>query len=122
MRDKKKLTQELIALLPDKQRIDIDSAMSAWWINLRKNGGMRLTGPGYHAFVEDLELEHYKYTINDPMLFNQHTILNLDRKMQMPYYIHAVKGVPKKIIFFGSQEAVLVQLYGNLNKFLENYK
>jgi hypothetical protein len=40
----------------------------------------------------------------------------------MPYYIHAVKGVPKKIIFFGSQEAVLVQLYGNLNKFLENYK
>ena len=122
VRDKKKLTQELIALLPDKQRIDMDSAMSVWWLNLRKNGGMRLTGLGYRAFVEDLELEHYAYSIDDPMIINQHTILDLDRKMQMPYYIHAVKGVPKKIIFFGSQEAVLVQLYGNLNKFLENYK
>ena len=122
MRDKKKLTQELISLLPDKQRIDINSAMSAWWLNLRKNGGMRLTGLGYHAFVEDLELEHYEYTINDPMMFNQHTILDLDRKMQMPYYIHAVKGIPKKIIFFSSQEAVLVNLYGDLKKFLENYK
>jgi hypothetical protein len=122
VRDKKKLTQELIGLLPDKQRIDIDSAMSAWWLNLRKNGGMRLTGLGYRAFVEDLELEHYAYNIDDPMIFNQHTILDLDRKMQMPYYIHAVKGVPKKIIFFSSQEAVLVQLYGDLKKFLENYK
>lgn len=121
MRDKKQLTQELIALLSDEQRINADLATSAWWVNIRKNGGMRLTVLGYHTFVEDLELEHYAYTIDDPMLFNQHTILNLDRKMQMPYYIHAVKGVPKKIIFFGSREAVMVNLYGNLQQFLENY-
>ena len=121
MRDKKQLTQELIALLSNEQRINADLATSAWWVNIRKNGGMRLTVLGYHTFVEDLELEHYAYTIDDPMLFNQHTILNLDRKMQMPYYIHAVKGVPKKIIFFGSREAVMVNLYGNLQQFLENY-
>ena len=121
VRDKKQLTQELIALLSNEQRINADLATSAWWVNIRKNGGMRLTVLGYHTFVEDLELEHYAYTIDDPMLFNQHTILNLDRKMQMPYYIHAVKGVPKKIIFFGSREAVMVNLYGNLQQFLENY-
>ena len=83
---------------------------------------MRLTTTGYRTFVEDLELEHYEYTIDNPILFNQQTVLELDRKMQMPYYIHAVKGIPKKIIFFGSREAVIVNLYGNLQQFLDNYQ
>ena len=83
---------------------------------------MRLTGPGYQAFVKDLELECYEYAIDNTMLLNQQTILDLDRKMQMPYYIHATKGVPKQIVFFGSKEAVMVNLYGNLQQFLDNYR
>lgn len=83
---------------------------------------MRLTGPGHRTFVKDLDLEHYEYAISDPILFNQQTILNLDRKMQMPYYISAIKGIPKKIVFFGSHEAVMINLYGNLKQFLDNYR
>lgn len=83
---------------------------------------MRLTGQGYVTFVADLDLEHYEYNIDDPMQFNQQTILSLDRKMQMPYYVHAVKGVPKKIVFFGSREAVMINLYRNLQQFLDNYR
>ena len=83
---------------------------------------MRLTGPGFLAFVKDFNLEHYEYSIDDPMIFNQHMILDLDRKMQMPYYISAIKGIPKKIVFFGSREAVMVNLYGNLQQFLDNYR
>ena len=83
---------------------------------------MRLTSTGYHTFVNDLELEHYDYAIDNPQLFNQQTILALDRKMQMPYYIHAVKGIPKKIVFFGSREAVVINLYLNLQQFLDNYQ
>ena len=122
MRDKRKLTQELINLLPEDNRISVESAIPAWWYNLRKNGGMRLTTTGYRVLTEDLELEHYDYSITDPMMFNQQTILDLDRKMQMPYYIHAVKGVPRKIVFFGSREAVVVNLYSNLQQFLDNYR
>jgi hypothetical protein len=122
VRDKRQLTQTLINLLPEEQRISVDSALPTWWYNLRKNGGMRLTGLGYHVFVDDLELEHYEYTIQDPVAFNQITILKLDRKLQTPYYIHAVKGVPKKIVFFGSREAVVANLYGNLEQFLDNYR
>ena len=121
VRDKRRLTKELIDLLPDQQRISVDSAIPSWWLNIRRNGGMRLTGLGYQVFVDDLELEHYSYSIDDPVLFNQHTILKLDRKMQMPYYIHAIKGIPKQIVFFGSKEAVMVNLYGNLQQFLDNY-
>ena len=122
MRDKKKLTEELIALLPDDQQISVESALPAWWFNIRRNGGMRLTGLGYQMFVDNLELEHYSYSIDNPLLFNQTTILKLDRKMQMPYYISATKGIPKKIVFFGSKEAVMVNLYGNLQQFLDNYE
>jgi hypothetical protein len=122
VRDKTRLTQELVNLLPENGRISVESAMSFWWYNLRKNGGMRLTPMGYQTFVQDLDLQHYEYAIDNPILFNQQTVLELDRKMQMPYYIHAVKGVPKKIIFFGSQEAVVVNLYGNLQQFLDNYQ
>jgi len=122
VRDKRKLTEELIALLPDEQRISTESALPAWWYNIRRNGGMRLTALGYQIFVERLELEHYSYSIDDPLLFNQTTILKLDRKMQMPYYISAVKGIPKHIVFFGSREAVMVNLYGNLQQFLDNYE
>ncbi len=121
MRDKKRLTEELVSLLAGDYSISVDQAMRTWWFNLRKNGGMRLTGPGYHAFVELLKLEHYSYNINDPLQFNQQTVLKLDRKMQMPYYVHGVKGIPKKIVFFGSREAVMVNLYGNLKQFLDNY-
>jgi hypothetical protein len=122
VRNKHQLTKELIDLLPDEQRISVDSAIPAWWYNLRKNGGMRLTTTGYRVFVENLELEHYDYQISDPQEFNQHTILKLDRKLQTPYYIHAVKGIPKKVVFFGSREAVMANLYRNLEQFLDNYR
>ena len=121
VRDKLKLTEELVKRLDPQSGITIKLAMSTWWFNIRKNGGMRLTGPGYMLFKEQLDLAHYEFAIPDPHQFNQHLMLALDRKIQMPYYISATKGIPKKIVFFGNREAVMVNLYGNLQKFLDNY-
>jgi len=121
VRDKRKLTEELVKQLDPDSGITVKRAMHTWWFNIRKNGGMRLTGPGYTVFTENLDLARYEWPIQDPLAFNQHVILDLDRKMQMPYYISATKGIPKKIVFFGSQEAVMVNLYGDLQKFLDNY-
>jgi hypothetical protein len=122
VRDKRRLTQELIALLAEEDRISLKFAMSAWWFNLRRNGGMRLTSTGYSTLADMLDLEHYSYSIDDPHMVDKQLILKLDRKMQMPYYIHTIKGIPKKIVFFGSQEAVMVNLYGNIQQFLDNYQ
>ena len=83
---------------------------------------MRLTGPGYSVFIEQLDLARYEWSIPDPHQFNQRVILALDKKIQMPYYISSTKGIPNKIVFFGSQEAVWLNLYGNLQQFLDNYK
>ena len=121
VRNKQKLTEELVKQLDLDLGITVKRAMHSWWFNIRKNGGMRLTSPGYQTFCEELDLTRYDFAIVDPHEFNQHMILSLDKKMQMPYYIHAVKGIPKKIVFFGSREAVMVNLYGDLKKFLDNY-
>ena len=122
MRDKRKLTEELVKQLDPDLGTTVKRAMHTWWFNIRKNGGMRLTGPGYTVFTEQLDLVRYEWPIQDPHQFNQHVILALDRKIQMPYYISATKGIPKKIVFFGSKEAVMVNLYGDLQKFLDNYE
>ena len=121
MRDKKQLTLELIQQLDPDLGVGFKQAMATWWFNIRKNGGMRLTKLGFDMFTKNLDLACYDFDIADPLQFNQHTILALDRKMQMPYYISAVKGIPKKIVFFGSKEAVMINLYGDLQKFLDNY-
>lgn len=122
VRDKKKLTQELVALLPEEQRISPESAFSAWWYNLRSTGGLRLTTLGYITFVDYLELAQYEFRIEDAHEFNLRTVIALDRKLELPYYIVISKGVPLSVIFFGSKEAMLVNLYGNLQKFLANYQ
>jgi hypothetical protein len=121
VRDKKKLTETLVNQLDPDWGMTARKAMRTWWFNLRSAGGMRLTSAGYHAFTEELDLEHYSYNVDDPTDFNQQLILDMDRKLQMPYYIHAVKGIPKRVIFFGSREAMVTNLYGNLKKFLDNY-
>ena len=121
MRDKLELTRQLVNQLPESDAITIEEARKVWWFNIRRNGGMRLTSQGYHAFRVLLNLTHYDFEISDPLGFDQRMILALDRKLKTPYYILSVKGIPKKLIFFGSKEAVMVNLYGNLKKFLDNY-
>lgn len=122
MRDKLRLTQKLVSELPKEDCITVAEARVQWWFNFRNKGGMRLTSVGYRAFCEALDIVSYEYNINDPTEFNQHMILDLDRKIQTPYYISATKGIPKKVIFFGSKEAVMIQLYGDLKQYLDNYR
>ena len=55
------------------------------------------------------------------MQFNMQTVLDLDRKLEQPYYIVTKKGEPVAILFFGSKEAMMANLYGDLDKFLDNY-
>jgi len=121
VRDKQKLTAQLVAQLPDQYRVSAETARNTWWFNIRPSGGMRLTALGVKVFKERLDVKHYEYKISDPFVVNQKTILKLDRLLQEPYYIVTAKGRAASILFFGSREAMLVNLYGDLEKFLDNY-
>ena len=120
MRDKLKLTQAVIDQLPEGHGMDIAVAMKIWWYNIRSNGGLRLTELGYFTFKKIMDLESYSMEI-DWETFDRMTVLKLDRKLRMPYYIEVNKKIPKNIVFFGAKEAMIARLYGDLNKFLDNY-
>lgn len=120
MRDKLELTRRLVDQLPQGS-YTVEQARIAWWYNVRENGGMRLTQDGFNAFVKELDIECYEFDISDKTKFTQRTILELDRRLQMPYYIKTENHRVRKLVFFGSREAVLVNLYGDLEQFLKNY-
>ena len=120
VRDKLKLTEAIISRLPEGTEMDVATAMKIWWYNIRATGGLRLTELGYFVFKKVMDLESYSMEINWET-FDRHTILKLDRQLQMPYYIEVNKKIPKNIIFFGSKEAMMARLYGDLDKFLSNY-
>jgi hypothetical protein len=121
VRDKLELTHVLVSQLPDHRRITADQARRTWWVNIRRTGGLRLTDQGYAALVMDLDIERYEVAISDPARFQQRLILKMDRKLKMPYYVLFEKRIPRKVMFFGSREAMLARLYGDLERFLEFY-
>jgi hypothetical protein len=107
VRDKLKLTQALVANLPAEFAEPVEVAVKTWWANIRKTGGLRLTEHGFYVFSRVLDLAHYELEIK-PTPGNRRIVLTLDRKLQSVY-------------MFGSREAVVAQLYGDLEKFLRNY-
>jgi hypothetical protein len=120
VRDKLELTRRLVSQLPPDSWT-VDQARITWWYNFRENGGMRLTRQGYDALVKELDLEFYEFAISEKTKFTQRTVLELDRRLQMPYYIQRDRHRTSSLIFFSSREAVLANLYGDLEKFLQNY-
>ena len=120
MRDKNKLTAELVKLLPEPYVVTEAEARALWWFNIKRTGGMRLTKLGYDVFVNQLELDRYEYAV-DPFAINSRMILALDRKLQQPWFIVSHKQMPRSIVFFGSKEAMMANLYGDLKRFLDNY-
>lgn len=119
MRDKLQLTRALVEQLP--QTISLEQAMNTWWCNLRQHGGMRLTDAGHQALSVELALDNYRIDI-DQKKFNRRMLLDLDRKLQCPYYLSTdKKKTTINMTLYGSREAVLANLYGDISRFLEMY-
>lgn len=129
MRDKISLTQKLIDQLPDSHHLDLDQAMQSWWVNRRKNGGMRLTEDGYLTLDRILGMQSWQLALPGDSgpgpwraKFTKRMVLDLDRKLEWPYYLDFDNRKKTcRVIFFGSSEAMLAALYGDLEKFLKNY-
>lgn len=116
MATKHEITQRLVELLPETAQIPVDQALKTWYMNLRKDGGLRLTDRGYQVLTM-LDIESWPVDI-DGKHIDKRGLLALDRKITFPYYINTKK---QQLIMFSSREAMLATLYGNLKKFLENY-
>ena len=120
MRDRKEeLTRTFIALHYDgsteRASMDLKTALHSWWYNTREKGGMRLTSAGF-KLLKELKFEYWDYVLPENFARkNKRIILGLDRKLHFPYYYGR-----KRLSFFGSQEAMMANLTGNLEQWLNN--
>ena len=114
--------------IPEQNRESVDQAMITWWANIRRDGGMRLTNHGYKIMHDVLKLESWQLELPNPdevgafrARIDKKTILDLDRKLEWPYYLDFdARKKRRRIIFFGSREAMMATLYGDLKAWLDS--
>jgi hypothetical protein len=126
MRDKHALTHWLLQQLPQQHRIEQKQALVVWWHNIRRTGGLRLTDQGFQTLAQVLELDHYRIELGSNYAVTNRLIVKLDRVLQMPYYVDfdrtkKTARATAAVVFFGSKEAMMARLYGDIDRFLYCY-
>jgi len=116
MFDKSQLTQQiLLGCHTELAGRSIEHALDAWWMDSRKGGGMRLTTAGYQA-ITTFDIKMYVFDIPaDTTLLPRHLLL-MDRKLDCPYYLKT--GRKSQITLFGSEQALMMTMYGDINRFM----
>lgn len=109
------ITQHLLDLLVPGHGIDLDTARRTWYRNIRHDGGMRLTELGWQM-LQGLGLEHHRIDI-DVKAFRKQHLLELDRKVQYPYYIDVRN---RQLVLFSSSEAMMAALFGDISAWLDS--
>jgi hypothetical protein len=115
------IVQRLMPQIPMEYQRSTDSAMRTWWANIRRDGGMRLTDLGYEIMHDVLRLESWELDLRDRdhTVFTKRLIVDLDRKLEWPYYIEvSIKKKRRRMVFFGSREAMMATMYGDLKQWL----
>lgn len=124
---KQTITEIIIKELPENYfgTTDLEKIIFKIWCTGRTGRGLRLTEEGKRAF-QDADLTHYEYLLDIKKLANNwkkfHTLsLELDKKIKCPFYL-GIKETGKKqgyIIIYDSKIAMMINLYGNIEDFLE---
>ena len=76
-----------------------------------------MTRHGYDIMHDVLKLE--SWALDLPNSIKKKIVLELDRKLEWPYYLDFnPRKKTKRIVFFGSREAMMATMYGNLEPWL----
>jgi hypothetical protein len=113
MLTKQQLTQQILNQLPVDDRPSFELALKSWWQDIREDSGLRLSMSGYDAF-KFLKIDQYEFDF--VKVLSPSFLMTLDRKLDCPYYLKA--GKTTKLIMFGSKQAVMYSLYGDINRFI----
>jgi hypothetical protein len=114
---------QLPAIANDKSSI-ADSILTKWWASGRQDG-LRLTEWGDMNF-RLAEIEYYQADFKLREGTSHHAyLLELNKKIKCPYYLGVNKDSKSKqtyIRFYDSKIAMMVELHGNLNDYLDSIK
>ena len=113
MSNKTDLTRQLLDQLPLDERPTFGLAMKTWWQQSGEDGGMRLSPMGLDVFKQ-LKVTQYEFEFEH--VLSPNLLITLHRKLTCPYYLKG--GKICRLIMFGSEQAVIYAMYGDLKKFL----
>lgn len=115
MLSKAQYTLQIYHQLGEHAPETVEVAMTTWWQDHRGQSGFRLSDIGYVAFVT-AGIQSYEFELRDQQI-RPVTFVTLNRKMQSPYYL-VIQRRGSRIIMFGSHEATMFALYGNIDRFV----
>jgi hypothetical protein len=115
MLNKLDYTQQILKQLPVDDRPSEEDALSIWWQDIRPAGGLRLSSEGCVVFNQ-LGIDSYEFDVPPSTPARANTLLILSNKLTCPYYI--VISKKPRLVLFGSKEATMYSLYGDINRFI----
>ena len=124
---KRRITKAIIEEIPESY-IDVEMAMKAFWLDIRNEGGLRLSDVGDKAFkLADIECFEFPFrlkriTDKDAIYSYQNLMLDLSLKLPCPYYIGRHKPSEPYIKIYDSKIAMMINLYGDIYEYLRNSK
>lgn len=112
--DKNTITRKVLGLINQEYTKKEELyARKSWWINIRTNGGLRLTEQGFNSF-QLAQLENWSFEL--PKYLSSEILLKLDKHLSCPYYI--TFGTTNYIKIYDSRIATIIILYSNIIDFL----
>lgn len=113
------VTNEMLKTFPVTNQHDLRTAFIKWWINSRKNGGLRLSSAGFAVF-KNMEYTIYQFSAKN--IATSANLLALDQHLECPYYIDGLGCIKSTVFVMGGKEATLINLYGGFNEFLSTLR
>lgn len=123
---KDQILKVVLNQLPAHVSVNLDEASKHWFIDFRREGGLRLSDAGDLAFrTADLEYFDFPFTVKDlPDGFSK-GLVRLSKRMKCPYYL-GTKKVDNKVTGFvriyDSRIAMMINLYGNFASYIETLR
>lgn len=121
---KEQITQTVLNQLDDSS-LNFNKAFKEWWMNPRRDGGLRLTSVGDLSFrFAGLEFHDHGFS-HTGKSYNQFT-LELDKKIKCPFYIDVNTSSEKSykafIRLYDDRISMMLNLYGDLDSYLDSIK
>ena len=117
MFNKAEITRRVLELLPESDRPSYDDARQWWWQDPREDSGLRLTLAGFDVLATINEFETHCFDIPPATPAKPSQLITLNRKLDCPYFIKL--GKKPQLYVFGSQQAVMLAMYGDFLKFIK---
>ena len=122
---KRRITKAVLEQIPNNG-IDLERAMRTFWLDIRSEGGLRLSDTGDQAF-KTADIENFEFpfrlqriTDKEPIYSYQNLMLDLSLKVTCPYYIGRHKPTEPYLKIYDSKVAMIINLYGDIYEYLRN--